>query len=323
MPFFRKLKNKQTERTHCRIAAPDSHASGPTLPSTPADDPRWMTYEGVIGTLAPPQSPAFAPRRKSSLCKQADFALDAYRYWCAAIDHPPVLHRKVWEFFHIAQALFERDLLTAERTGLGFGVGHEQLPALFASRGCRIVATDQAPDRAAQAGWQKSGEFAESLATIEFPTICEPHAFRERVKFEVVDMNAIPDHFEKQFDFCWSACCLEHLGSLDHGLRFIENSIETLKVGGVAVHTTEFNLSSNDDTLESQGLSIYRRRDIETVVGRLEKAGHCVEPLDFDTGTTRLDQYVDLPPYKSPAHLRLRIAEYNCTSFGLIITRGS
>jgi hypothetical protein len=196
------------------------------------------------------------------------------------------------------------------------------LPALFASRGCRVVATDQAPDQAAQAGWQKSDEFAESLATLEFPKICEPAAFRERVRFEVVDMNAIPRHFENQFDFIWSACCLEHLGSLEHGLRFIENSIGTLKVGGVAVHTTEFNLSSNDDTLESQGLSIYRRRDIETIADRLERVGHRVEPLDFDAGTTRLDHYIDLPPYKSPAHLRLRLAEYNCTSFGLIVTRG-
>jgi hypothetical protein len=322
VPWFRKVKNRLVKLTRDPASKPGPAASRSLTPSILADDPRWITYEGVIGVLAPPPSPPWAPPRKSSLCKQADFASDAYRYWCAAIDHPPILHRKVWEFYHISQALFERGLLNSDRTGLGFGVGHEQLPALFASRGCRIVATDQAPEQAEKGGWQKSGELAESLATIEYPTICPSSEFRERARFEVVDMNVIPDHFEKQFDFCWSACCLEHLGSLEHGLRFIENSIGTLKVGGIAVHTTEFNLSSNEGTLESPGLSIYRRRDIERIAERLEKAGHSVEPLDFDAGTTRLDQFVDLPPYKSPAHLRLRLGEYDCTSIGLIVRRG-
>jgi hypothetical protein len=114
----------------------------------------------------------------------------------------------------------------------------------------------------------------------------------------------------------------EHLDSLEHGLRFIENSIHTLKVEGVAVHTTEFNLSSNLDTFETPGLSVYRKRDIESIVERLEQAGHHVEPLDFNVGTTLVDSYVDFPPYRIEPHLRLRIAEYDCTSIGLIITRG-
>src|SRR5271166_4922388 len=40
-----------------------------------------MSYSKVIGELPPPQHPPAAPRRQSELCKQADFALDAYRYW--------------------------------------------------------------------------------------------------------------------------------------------------------------------------------------------------------------------------------------------------
>jgi hypothetical protein len=87
-------------------------------------------------------------------------------------------------------------------------------------------------------------------------------------------MNHIPSHLADRFDFCWSTCSFEHLGSLEHGLRFVENSIGTLKVGGIAVHTTEFNLSSDADTLESPNLSVYRRRDIEKLVKALEQAGH-------------------------------------------------
>jgi hypothetical protein len=285
------------------------------------DKTEW-TYKSVIGELEPPERPPATPRRRSALCKQADFALDAYRYWSSAMRLPATLHRKYWEFFYICQALYERGLLGKGRTGLGFGVGREPLPALFAAFGCTIGATDQAPGDATRAGWQQTGQHANGLTALEKSDICAPATFRERVSFETVDMNDVPVHLQGRFDFCWSACCLEHLGSLERGLSFIENSLNTLKIGGVAVHTTEFNLSSNTDTLESRDLSIYRRCDIEALVTRLEQAGHHVEPLDFSTGTTFVDGYIDLPPYRSEPHLRLRIGEYDCTSIGLIISRG-
>ena len=106
-----------------------------------------------------------------------------------------------------------------------------------------------------------------------FREICDPDVFRERVTFEAVDMNDIPRKFRGGFDFCWSACSLEHLGSLEHGLTFIENSMDTLKEGGVAIHTTEFNLSSNDDTFETRDLSLYRRRDIQELVDQADPSG--------------------------------------------------
>ena len=36
---------------------------------------------------------------------------------------PFMLHRKMWEWLFIAQALAERDMLRPGRVGLGFGVG--------------------------------------------------------------------------------------------------------------------------------------------------------------------------------------------------------
>jgi hypothetical protein len=281
-----------------------------------------MSYAKIIGELAAPQHPPAAPRKRSELCKQADFSLDAYRYWSSAIRLAPALHRKHWEFFYICQALYERGFLDDGRTGLGFGVGREPLPALFASLGCVVVATDQAPDDAVSGGWKETGQHADGLAALERSDICASATFRERVSFEPVDMNDIPRRFANRFDFCWSACSLEHLGSLEHGLRFIAKSIDTLKIGGVAIHTTEFNLSSDADTYESRGLSIYRRCDVETLLKQLEQAGHRVEPLDLNKGTTFVDGYIDLPPYRNEPHLRLKIEGYDCTSIGLIITRG-
>jgi len=61
-------------------------------------------------------------------------------------------------------------------------------------------------------------------------------------------MNAAPSDLS-DFDFCWSASAFEHFGSIDQGLAFIERIIECLKPGGRAVHTTELNVSSNDDTV--------------------------------------------------------------------------
>jgi len=97
-------------------------------------------------------------------------------------------------------------------------------------------------------------------------------------------------------------------------LNVASASLLTLKTGGVVVHTTGFNLSSETDSFESRDLSIYRKCDIESVVVRLEKAGHYIEPLDFSRGATFVDGYVDLPPYRSEPHLRLRIGECDCTS---------
>jgi hypothetical protein len=289
---------------------------------SPTELVECLVYSKLIGQLPPPLEPPLAPRRRSALCKQADFALDAYRFWSSALRLPPTLHRKHWEFFYISQALYERGCLARTRKGLGFGVGREQLPALFATFGCEIVATDQEQECAIETGWKQAGQHASGLPALERLDICPADLFKERVSFEVVDMNHIPQNLDQRFDFCWSACCFEHLGSLKHGLAFVLNSIKTLKVGGVAVHTTEFNLSSNLETLESANLSIYRRSDIESLVKRVEDAGHHVEPLDLDPGTTLVDAYVDLPPYRNEPHLRIRIADYDCTSVGLIITRG-
>jgi hypothetical protein len=75
----------------------------------------------------------------------------------------------------------------------------------------------------------------------------------------------------------------------------------------------------NDAPHESAGLSLYRRRDIENLVARLESDGHKVEPIDWSTGKGFADGFVDLPPHASPSHLRLRVAGYDCTSIGIII----
>jgi hypothetical protein len=131
-------------------------------------------------------------------------------------------------------------------------------------------------------------------------------------------MTEIPGDL-RGFDFCWSICSLEHLGSLDEGFEFIERSVATLAPGGVAFHTTEFNLSSDDDTVESGPTVIYRKRDVEALKQRLEAEGHQVAAFDFSRGDGLLDEYVDVPPYGEEPVLRFLAGPYTLTSIAIVV----
>ena len=104
-------------------------------------------------------------------------------------------------------------------------------------------------------------------------------------------------------------------------MDFVKNSMRCLKPGGIAVHTTEFNISSNDATLEDPNCSIYRVRDIKQLIDELESEGFLVEPLNLNTGTGGVDNHVDLPPYGFSPHLKMVLSGFVVTSIGLIIKR--
>jgi len=232
-----------------------------------------------------------------------------------------MLHRKMWEWLFIAEALRERGLLAPGRAGLGFGVGHEPLVALFADAGCDVVATDQPHGAAVASGWTDSeAEWAGGLEHLNTHGLCPDELFVRRVRFRPVDMNAIP-HDLRGFDFTWSSCALEHLGTLGAGADFVVTSLECLKPGGVAVHTTEYLVGSNDETVEAGGTVFYRRRDIEALVDRLRRAGHAID-VDFTLGSTPEDLHVDVAPY-TDVHLRTRLGDFETTSLALVVTKGS
>jgi SAM-dependent methyltransferase len=253
---------------------------------------------------------------RSETCSSHHFRLDAYAYWCARIAEVPRHHRKQWEFFYICQALWERGFLGEGFRGLGFGVGREPLTALFASAGCSVLATDLDEELARNQGWA-GDEHAASGQLLNERGICPQEVFARRVNYRNINMSQIPEDLI-DFDFCWSACALEHLGDLEAGLHFVERSLACLRPGGLAVHTTEFNLDSNEGTLERGATVVYRRRDIEELMGRLAAKGHRCEPLMIHRGSEDIDEHIDVPPYSTDQHLRLRLAEHNVTSIGLI-----
>jgi hypothetical protein len=228
----------------------------------------------------------------------------------------------------ICQALEERGMLAHGRRGLGFAVGAEKLPSLFAARGCSITATDLPAEDERRNPWAETGQWVGDRNALNAAGLCEPAAFRARVSFRPVDMNHVPDDLVG-YDFTWSTCSFEHCGSLQLGLDFLERQMDCLVPGGVAVHTTEFNLSSNDATVAEGPCVIYRLRDIEAVCGRLAASGHLVEPLDVDPGLHRLDRFVDIPPYcdwptiapPKVKHMRLNLWGHAATSIALVIRK--
>jgi SAM-dependent methyltransferase len=256
-------------------------------------------------------------RPVSQACTYDQFLSPIYAQWCEELRETPRLHRKQWEFVYILQVLSEKGMLGSGRRGLGFGVGNEPLPAAMAARGCEILATDYDYEQAKAAGWVSTDQHASGA--VNDKGICDATTFAERVRFRVVDMNAIPEDLLK-FDFTWSSCALEHLGSIANGLRFIKQSLQPLISGGIAVHTTEFNCYSNWQTIDNNGTVLFRRCDIERVASELRAEGHQIS-LNFELGSSPLDNHVDVAPYSENRHLKLLIGRFASTSFGLIIQK--
>jgi hypothetical protein len=145
--------------------------------------------------------------------------------------------------------------------------------------------------------------------------------------------TSIPDDLAGH-GFCWSICALEHLGSIALGLRFVEEAMKTLRPGGVAVHTPEFNVNADGPTIDNWMTVLFQQKHIEALADRLRGQGHHVAPLDFDAGNAPMDQFIDLPPWHGSTkgllsqalgqsyHLKVGVDGFVATCFGLIVTKG-
>jgi SAM-dependent methyltransferase len=195
----------------------------------------------------------------------------------------------------------------------------------FKSYDIEITATDLNPQESAAKGWLDTNQNASSIEKIWNPELCVRELFEKNVSLRYVDMNHIPTDLENSYDFCWSACALEHLGSIDNGLRFIEESIRTLVPGGICIHTTEFNYLQAEKTVDNCGTVLFRKKDFIKVVQSLTSQGHQVVPLNFEIGSGFLDQFIDIPPYQEnqDAHLKLLVENFATTSFGIIVKKCS
>jgi hypothetical protein len=266
----------------------------------------------------------------SHMCRQADFSEPWYARWAGVDDRNFGLHRKNWEYRIAAEALRERGMLIPGKRGLGFSVGQESLPAAFAGLGCEIVATDLDPELAAPDGWVRHGHHCAAKARLHNPGLCSAEDFDRLVTFAYCDCRQPLEVFGG-FDFLWSMSSLEHFDDFDAGLAFVERSMACLKPGGVGIYTTEYNCTSNDDTIfRGRAVTgggwpyvVYRRRDFEALAERLAAAGHTMAPLDFDPGDGEWDRMF----WPEGGHPRDGLVKHHYdgfgqTSFVLIVERG-
>jgi hypothetical protein len=254
----------------------------------------------------------------SQPCTAAQFGEPDYVRMCGLMKVKPRFHRKQWEFIYIARCLELSGALAPRKRGLGFGVGRESLVSFFAAHGSEITATDL-PITEADGHWIGGLQHADSVDKLFQPQLINRETFSKNVDFRPVNMNAIPPDLGG-FDFCWSSCALEHLGSLKHGLDFIRNSINCLRSGGVAVHTTEFNLHSASETFVDGPAVVYRESDLLTFAEELTAAGHSIQ-FNLHPGAEPMDLMIDRDR-NSDIHLRLYARhKFLATSIGIFVRK--
>ncbi|MGA2283488.1 MAG: class I SAM-dependent methyltransferase [Candidatus Dormibacteria bacterium] len=234
----------------------------------------------------------------------------------------PLFNRKAWEWAYIAEMASQA--VGSRRSGraLGFGVGNEPLPALFASWGMDVVATDQSTESGAD--WAETGELMGGLEGLSRPHLLSPEEFARRVAIRTVDMNALPDDLGA-FDLIWSSCSIEHLGSPALGLRFVAQSCRLLRPGGVAVHTTELELTRRETTADHGHCAVYRIEDLQEFAGRMLHDGYRISLNTAVCMDTPQDRWIDLGQAEAKladlAHLRVVIGDSVTTSFGLLVRK--
>jgi hypothetical protein len=270
---------------------------------------------------------------KSKASTQSDLESDWVAYWASELKVPVVFHRKLWELAYVLQALWEHGCLESEKRGLGFGCGVEPIPSYLASHDVAVTVTDLPPEHGAKTGWHDSNQYTATLEHAYKAELVDRDRFKKYVSLNFVDMNAIPATL-RDYDFCWSICALEHIGSIKLGLAFIENSLNTLRVGGLAIHTTEYNYANDNATIDNWGTVLFQRQHFNQLAERLRGSGHHVAPLDFSVGEKVLDRFIDLPPYshdmtsfqqahwgRDSNHIKAAVDGFASTCFGLIIKK--
>ncbi len=291
-----------------------------------------------MATVLPRLDTSQEPRQHGLTSKastQADIETSWFVHWCRVLQVTPLYHRKLWEFAWALQCLHEAGMLQAGRRGIGFGCGEEPIPSYLASIGVASVATDLHPREVIGKGWAETGQHTSSLDKLFYPEIVDRARFDQHVQLKYVDMSAIADELTGQFDFAWSICAMEHLGSIEAGLRFVSESLRCVRPGGIVVHTTEYNYSDDDETIDHWETVLFQKRHFEQLRQKLAEAGHQMLTPDYEPGAGILDEFIDVPPYApgrgyidrttwgkvQAAHLKLSVLGFPSTCFGIVVRR--
>ncbi|OXS29918.1 MAG: hypothetical protein BCS36_03125 [Desulfovibrio sp. MES5] len=273
---------------------------------------------------------------QSKLSTQQDLESSWAQHWLNELKVPFTFHRKNWENAFILQVLHDHDMFG--KHGLGLACGQEKIPSYLIQRNCTIVAGDRpfCNDDAIQNGWESTNQYTLSKESLYHEDLTDRSHFNNNFTLKYVDMNSLPTELHGDFDFCWSVCAMEHLGSIAAGLNFLKNSLKLLKPGGISVHTTEFNLLSSHRTIDNWGSVLFTREHLSILEKEIKEIGGEVYPFNFDMGNGLFDCYFDMPPFphqsvtgidsplpllKFTPHIKLLIDGIPATCVGIIIKK--
>ena len=160
----------------------------------------------------------------------------------------PRFHRKQWEFAMIFLALRQCGLVRSDKVGLSMGGGKERLLYALAQHIKQLVVTDL---YAARTNW----DCAKTDDPEKFLRSDKPFPVDDS-KLKVLRMDMRDLKFPDQtFDFCYSSCAVEHIGTRSDFLEHFNEVARVLKDDGVYVMTTEVHYG--DKTIEDQNNYVF------------------------------------------------------------------
>ena len=96
------------------------------------------------------------------------------------------------------------------------------------------------------------------------------------------------------------------------------NTLKLLKPGGVSVHTTEYNISS-EENIDIPYLAVFGKRFFDELCDEITSEGHYFAPLDLRLGNSPEDDYVYSGGLES--HYKMIIGGAVATSIGIFIKK--
>ncbi len=259
---------------------------------------------------------------KSEVISEKRFLESNFFLWMDLLRDPPRLHSKQFQNYAIMEAA--NSILDLGKNGvkaIGFGVGVEPIPAGLAKLGYKVLATDFLEGDIAL-DWKNSNQLLSSPEDLNSRGILTENEFINQIKFMSMDMNNIPEELNNEFDFVWSSCALGHIGGYQNGLDFIHRSVKLLKPGGIALHTTELDVSSEDSKFDFPTLSLYRESDIKALLDTLKSEGYLVEHFRIDhKWKGKSERFIAREPWGDQPHIRIEVLGREVLSLAIRIER--
>lgn len=282
----------------------------------PAVDVR--TVSSVRRSVPEPLRRSASAVRRSRPAARADFDKPWFHKWATALGEPVHIHRKLWEWCEILQASADAGRLQPGLSALGFGVGREPIPATLARLGLHVLATDL-PTSDLSGSWAATNQHANDSSALLTGHV-DPDVVARLVRFQPFnmcdDLTPLGHH-----DLVWSSCVIEHLGSPAAGLDFVRRSLDLLNPGGVAIHTTEMELTARKVSVDYGHCAIYTPEHLGEFFGALPEGFSYSASFSIPLEAPE-DCHVDLPPYdRGLPHLKLALNKSITTSFSITIVR--